>query len=132
LVAPDRLRVKLGDFGLSLRLPPGERAVAKVGSPYYVAPEILTGDYDCRADLWGLGVILYMLLSGAPPFNGLGPVDIMNAVRLGKVSFDDARWLSRSIEVQALIRRFLSPDPACRPNASDAVSDAWVRSGEAG
>jgi serine/threonine protein kinase len=58
------------DFGLSKHFDPNERMNQRVGSCYYTAPEVLAGDYDYRCDVWSLGVICYMLLSGSPPFYG--------------------------------------------------------------
>ena len=49
--------------------------------PYYIAPEILQGRYDHRCDIWSLGVILYILVSGVPPFNGKNPTEILKAVK---------------------------------------------------
>ena len=63
-------RLILIDFGLSRHFDPTERMRQRVGSCYYTAPEVLQGDYDYRCDLWSLGVICYMLLSGSPPFHG--------------------------------------------------------------
>ena len=58
------------DFGLSKHFDQHERMNQRVGSCYYTAPEVLSGDYDYRCDIWSLGVICYMLLSGSPPFYG--------------------------------------------------------------
>lgn len=53
----------------------------KLGTPYYVSPEILEGLYDKRCDLWSLGVITYLLLIGFPPFNGVNDLEVFNKIR---------------------------------------------------
>ena len=65
---PERAnKVKLIDFGLSKQ---GDILKTKLGTPYYVAPEVLTGRYSMKCDVWSAGVITYMLLTGEPPFSG--------------------------------------------------------------
>jgi len=68
--SPDS-EIKLIDFGLSQRFSGQEQHLHSiVGTPYYVAPEVLRGDYDQKCDVWSLGVIMYILLCGYPPFEG--------------------------------------------------------------
>ena len=55
---------------------------------YYLAPEILNADYDERCDIWSLGVILYILLSAAPPFDGENDKDILKSVKTMKYDLD--------------------------------------------
>jgi len=126
------LRIKLADFGFSRRLAPGERLTGKLGSPYYVAPEVLEGEYDVRADLWSLGVILYMLLSGRPPFNGPRTPAILDAVRAAKVSLDGPQWQEVSSGARDLVARFLQKEPGARPCAEEGLMDGWLRSNASG
>merc|ERR1719454_1025577 len=100
--APE-LDLRLCDFGLSVVLRPGEKAKDRVGSVYYVAPEVLNGSYDRRADLWSIGVILFMILSGLPPFNGDKPATIYIEVAKGMVTFDAPTWLKVSQSPRDLI-----------------------------
>lgn len=60
--------VKFIDFGLACQMKGGEKDIA--GTPYYLAPEVLTGYYDYECDIWSLGVVLFQLLSGKMPFDG--------------------------------------------------------------
>ena len=62
--------IKVIDFGLSKNYDDGEVMTTKAGTPYYIAPEVLKGKYDKSCDVWSSGVILYILLSGVPPFYG--------------------------------------------------------------
>ena len=57
------------------------------GTPYYIAPEVLTGSYTEACDVWGIGVIVYIMLCGRPPFTGNSEDDILNKVRRGEWVF---------------------------------------------
>merc|ERR1719313_2664596 len=59
----------------------------KLGTPYYIAPEVLAKNYGAKCDIWSCGVITYIVLSGIPPFNGASDQEIMKKVKLGKFSF---------------------------------------------
>ena len=72
-------RIKIIDFGLSQA---SDRLKTKVGTAYYVSPEILKGNYTQLCDIWSAGVILYILLSGDPPFNGANDSAIYNKIQL--------------------------------------------------
>lgn len=123
------LELRLCDFGLSVILRPGEVAKERVGSFYYVAPEVLTGSYDGRADLWSIGVILYMLLSGSPPFNGAKPEAILEQVSLAQVKFEAPVWRNISKPPKGLIHQLLTRDPEMRPSAEEALEGPWVSIG---
>ena len=66
----EQATIKIIDFGMAEVTKPGEYLSAIVGSPYYVAPEVLTKKYNYKCDVWSCGVILYVLLCGFPPFRG--------------------------------------------------------------
>jgi calcium-dependent protein kinase len=62
--------IKLIDFGLSKKFNRKEKMHTILGTPYYIAPEVLKGEYDCKCDVWSIGAITYMMLCGSPVFNG--------------------------------------------------------------
>ena len=85
--------IKLIDFGLSKILGINENKMnSKLGTPYYVSPEVLEGLYDKRCDLWAIGVITYILLSGQPPFFGKNEVEVFNKIRCCDYDFPDKQW----------------------------------------
>merc|ERR1719379_500410 len=84
--------IKVIDFGLAKRCAPGAKMTTRAGTPFYVAPEILSGPYDHRCDIWSCGVILYILLCGYPPFHGNGDSEIMSKVKKGKYEFASPEW----------------------------------------
>ena len=66
----DLRSIKIIDFGTSLVVKDGEKLDEKLGTPYYIAPEVLQKNYGAKCDIWSIGVITYIILSGIPPFNG--------------------------------------------------------------
>lgn len=101
--------IKLIDFGLSKRFgaivesDPSEKMHTIVGTPYYVAPEVLKGNYDFECDVWSLGVILFIMLCGYPPFEGDNNKEIFKNVLKQKLEFDPEDWTSISDEAKDLI-----------------------------
>jgi len=84
----DTLTIKLIDFGTSQLFGKDEQMHLKLGTAYYIAPEVLKQDYNEKCDMWSIGVILYILLSGSPPFGGENDEEIFKLVKKGKYSFD--------------------------------------------
>ena len=95
------------------------------GTSYYIAPEVLNQTYDERCDVWSIGVLMYILLSGYPPFDGDDDSAIIEKVRIGKYNFDDRVWNTISSEAKILIRRMLTVDYKQRPYAKDTTQDDW-------
>ncbi|KAL2942631.1 Phosphoenolpyruvate carboxylase kinase 1 [Bienertia sinuspersici] len=110
-----RNRVKLCDFGSAEWyggvLEGRERMSGIVGTPYYVAPEVLAGrEYNEKIDVWSAGVILYIMLGGFPPFYGETVEDTFAAVLRGNLRFPTKVFRSVSPEAKDLIRKMLSKD----------------------
>jgi len=124
--------LKMIDFGLSKHFQYGEMQHEAVGTPYTVAPEVIRGSYDERCDLWAIGVITYLLLSGEPPFGGCGGPEPLSAVRSnileGSFFFDPPEiWSDVSMEAKDFIKSLLVADPAKRPTASQAQKSTWLK-----
>mmetsp|Transcript_1019 Transcript_1019/g.1302 ORF Transcript_1019/g.1302 Transcript_1019/m.1302 type:complete len:258 (-) Transcript_1019:724-1497(-) len=96
-------QIKIIDFGTSLVYDPNKKLDEKLGTPYYIAPEVLGKNYGAKCDIWSIGVIVYILLSGIPPFNGKDDQEIMKAVRKGKFSFSDKCWSGVSDQAKDFI-----------------------------
>jgi calcium-dependent protein kinase len=96
-----------------------------VGTPYYVAPEVLKGSYDFACDVWSLGVILYIMLCGYPPFEGDNNKEIFKRVLQQKLEFDPDEWGDISNEAKDLLEKMLHKDPLKRISAIDAMNHKW-------
>lgn len=121
--------IKIIDFGLA-RKHFGQDSEAPmstiVGTPYYIAPEVLRKKYDKSCDLWSCGVIGYILLCGYPPFNGENNTEVHDAVRRGRYRFPSSDWSSTSRESRDFIRRLLQKDPRKRMSVEQALNHPWV------
>ncbi len=121
-------QIKIIDFGTSLVYDPNRNLDEKLGTPYYIAPEVLNKSYNEKCDVWSAGVITYILLSGMPPFNGQSDQDIMKKVREGVFSFEDRIWSTISDQAKAFIKSLLIYEPRQRPSAADALQHPWLAS----
>ncbi|XP_044461344.1 calcium-dependent protein kinase 1-like [Mangifera indica] len=119
--------LKTIDFGLSIFFKPGEKFTDVVGSPYYVAPEVLKKLYGPEADVWSAGVILYILLSGVPPFWAETEEGIFEQVLHGDLDFDSDPWPSISESAKDLVRKMLDRDPRRRLTAHEVLCHPWVQ-----
>uniref|UniRef100_A0ACD5UMS3 Uncharacterized protein n=2 Tax=Avena sativa TaxID=4498 RepID=A0ACD5UMS3_AVESA len=118
--------LKAIDFGLSIFFKPGEIYSDVVGSPYYVAPEVLMKHYGCEVDVWSAGVIIYILLSGVPPFWDESEQGIFEQVLRGDLDFSSEPWPSISNSAKDLVRKMLNRDPGKRLSAHEALCHPWV------
>ncbi|XP_068644575.1 calcium-dependent protein kinase 1-like [Aristolochia californica] len=121
--------LKATDFGLSVFFKPGETFKDIVGSVYYVAPEVLRRNYGAEADIWSAGVILYILLSGEPPFWAETEQGIFDAVLHGHIDFASDPWPSISSGAKELVKKMLRADPKERLSAIEVLNHPWVRVG---
>jgi calcium-dependent protein kinase len=77
--------------------------------------------------LWSIGVILYILLSGKPPFDGNDDKEIVNSVRIGTYSLTGSEWKNITNDAKDLIKRMLTYDPALRITAEQAINHPWIK-----
>ncbi|KAH6762113.1 calcium-dependent protein kinase 20 [Perilla frutescens var. hirtella] len=121
--------LKTIDFGLSAFFKPGETFIDVVGSPYYVAPEVLRKHYGQECDVWSAGVIIYILLCGVPPFWDESEQGIFEQVLKGELDFVSEPWPSISDSAKDLVRKMLVRDPKKRLTAHQVLCHPWVQVG---
>ncbi|KAJ8446841.1 hypothetical protein Cgig2_016151 [Carnegiea gigantea] len=119
--------IKATDFGLSVFYKPGETFKDIVGSAYYIAPEVLKRKYGPEADIWSIGVMLYIFLSGVPPFWAETEHGIFNAILRGHVDFSSDPWPSISSQAKDLVRKMLNTDPKQRLTAYQVLNHSWIK-----
>ncbi|KAG6633016.1 hypothetical protein CIPAW_12G019200 [Carya illinoinensis] len=123
----ERSPLKAIDFGLSVFFKPGERFSEIVGSPYYMAPEVLKRNYGPEVDIWSAGVILYILLCGVPPFWAETETGVALAILRGVIDFKREPWPHISESAKSLVRQMLDPDPRKRLNAQQVLDHSWLQ-----
>ncbi|TVU12902.1 hypothetical protein EJB05_46568 [Eragrostis curvula] len=119
--------IKLADFGLATYIQPGRSLSGMVGSPFYIAPEVLSGGYNEAADVWSAGVILYILLSGIPPFWGKTKSKIFECIRSTELRFPSDPWDRVSESAKELIIGMLRRDPRQRLTAKQVLEHSWMQ-----
>ncbi|KAK6945787.1 Protein kinase domain [Dillenia turbinata] len=119
-------RVKLADFGLAMRVTNGQSLSGVVGSPAYVAPEVLDGEYSEKVDIWSAGVLLHALLIGVLPFHGDSLEAVFDAIKQVDLDFESGVWLSISQLGRDLVAHMLTRDVSARPTAGEVLRHPWI------
>ena len=117
--------IKVIDFGMSKICDPNDIMFERVGTAYYIPPEVLEGMYDEKCDVWSAGVILYILLCGYPCFNGETDEQIYRQIRKKKFDFPSPEWDNISDDAKNLIKKMLI-DAVDRISAEEVLKDPWV------
>jgi len=124
-----RETVKIADFGLSKIFSGNENLVTSCGTPGYVAPEVLMCEsYDKSVDMWGIGIITYILLAGYPPFYAENDTALFEKIMNAEYDFDDECWDDVSDLAKDFIQHLLVKDPQERFNADQSLQHPWITS----
>jgi len=122
-----RETVKIADFGLSKIFSDNEDLVTSCGTPGYVAPEVLMCEsYDKSVDMWGIGIITYILLAGYPPFYAENDTALFEKIMNAEYDFDDECWDDVSDLAKDFIQHLLVKDPKERFTAEQALQHSWI------
>lgn len=105
-----RSEIKLIDFGLSKYFSDETQMTTKLGTPYYVSPEVLDGKYDKACDMWSVGVIAFVLLAGYPPFNAPNEHQLFRKIQCCDFEFKPQYWANISEEAKDFISKCLQPN----------------------
>ena len=119
--------IKLIDFGLSRKYYINEKMHTILGTPYYVAPEVLQGEYDEKCDIWSIGALTYIMLCGDPPFKGTSNNEIFNKILREDVKFSSNKWNNISDDARNFVKECLNKIPEKRPNAIQLFEHNWFK-----
>jgi len=139
--------LKAIDFGISVFCEPGQEIDLRAGTPIYLAPDVLKQKYSHPADMWSVGIIAYMLLTGRLPFSGeegdevaelymskhvYNNKDVFRAVLYADLDFSSPPWDVISTEARELVQSLLQREPSARPTAEEALASPWLRKRKSG
>lgn len=120
--------MKITDFGFATFYDPKKGASLLLGSPLYMAPEIIQEhQYDYKVDIWSIGVIAYVLLSGRPPFHGKNKDEIFNNIKNGELKFDPFVWNKVSPSAINFINLALEKDQYKRVSSKELIEHEWLK-----
>ncbi|CAI2385645.1 unnamed protein product [Moneuplotes crassus] len=126
IINPETLKLKIIDFGLSAFYSEQVNLSTKVGTPYYVAPEVLDKCYGKECDLWSIGVITYVLLTGCPPFQAKTLPELFSRIRNCSLKYMDADFKDLSPESYKFVKGLLKVNPKERLTADEALRHQWI------
>jgi len=127
----DSSRIKLCDFGFARRVHTPQSITQRVGTPTYVAPEVLKNiPHDERVDMWSVGVTIFVLLVGYAPFMASSQLELFAKIKAGRWSFNEKDWRHMSEDAKELLRKLLVVDPHDRWTAEQALNCSWIKINE--
>ncbi|OMJ90109.1 hypothetical protein SteCoe_7597 [Stentor coeruleus] len=125
--ASENLCIKVADFGSSCILDPEFRLSGCYGSAYYLAPEVLKATYDEKCDIWSLGIIMYILLTGKPPYRGNDSAAIIKQAKENPFKITSFKVKGLSLAAIDLLKSLLVIDPEYRISAKNAIKHPWIK-----
>jgi calcium-dependent protein kinase len=128
MINPDNLEIKLIDFGFATKFSEREKLKGKIGTPYYVAPEILKGTYGKECDMWSIGIMTYYMLVGDPPFNAESGRDqeLFDIIITNPVPYQKEDWSDVSKDWFDFVQKLLEKNPYKRMTALEAIDHPWL------
>ncbi|XP_026523937.1 serine/threonine-protein kinase 33 [Notechis scutatus] len=124
-----KLNIKVTDFGLAVQKMGGSESMfqSTCGTPIYMAPEVIFAhDYSQQCDVWSIGVIMYMLLSGEPPFMASSEEKLFEVIKKGDLHFKQPIWQTVNKAAKNILRLLLKVDPAHRITANELLDCQWI------
>ena len=120
--------IRVSDFKSARTFKTSKKLNKKVGNPYYIAPEVLKRKYNEKCDIWSCGIIMYVLLTGKPPFSGSTYKEVLEKVEQNSFEFFEKDLNKVSPECKDLIKELTKYDPSKRPSASEVLKNKWFKS----
>lgn len=118
--------VKIIDFGISIKIKPKEYLSQRVGTPYYIAPEVLMKKYNEKCDIWSLGVVMFMMIYNFPPFKGDNPLSVMQSISRDELTFRNPISFKFSYLALDFLKFLLNKNVSKRPSAYEALQHKWL------
>jgi calcium/calmodulin-dependent protein kinase I len=120
--------IKLADFGFAARVHAPKSLTKQCGTPFFVAPEILMRKpYDTQSDMWSVGCIVYLLLSGNLPFMGRSQKELFKKIVAGNYDFENDEWKDVSDDAKDLVKKMLQLNPDDRIKSGEAIKHQWLK-----
>uniref|UniRef100_A0A8D0CAB0 Serine/threonine-protein kinase 33 n=1 Tax=Salvator merianae TaxID=96440 RepID=A0A8D0CAB0_SALMN len=124
-----KLNIKVTDFGLAVQKMGGSESMfqSTCGTPIYMAPEVISAhDYSQQCDVWSIGVIMYMLFCGDPPFMAGSEEKLFELIKKGQLHFKHSTWDLVSEDAKHVLQLLLKVDPAHRMTANELLDNHWI------
>lgn len=119
--------IKVADFGSACYLDKNKTAEGVFGSPFYLAPEVLLGYYDEKVDIWSLGIVLYVMITGNAPYSGKNVKEIINQIIDCPLRINAKTLPGQSLLLLDFARQLLEINPSRRISAMDALQHPWIK-----